>query len=421
MKKKILALLMCGVMSMMLLAGCGGGSSDNGGSAGGDAGGGQQTENQNPSEEAGGGDEQQSTITLDGSWPEEHVKIGVEVYDTSDEQLLAMQDYFSYLEENFNIEFVYSESLADPAGELDFIDSCASAGCKGIIGYYNVAGAQAMQEAIDQGMYYWGTEQYYDDFADNDHYVGCYTLAGGDVEGNGDFLGGYEMGYNLGKQGVKHVFYCSGGTGFGIQMFLDRMAGFEAGVAAAQDEGAEIQYDPAADLIEGWPGTDDFTAAVGTKLNGDYDGVAVAFNAAAIFQPIFDAGKAESIKVATIGEVSDTYYDSVQSGMISTVVYDCEEVVFANGVVQLLNAITGNLDATRGSDGKAGKIGVSRWVITDADTYNAIYDYHDGGEFFVSAEEMANCLVGLNPEATFDSVNEFYGSYTLEGALASIQ
>ncbi len=417
MKKKALALLMCATMVTGLFTGCGddaGTAAPDAGTAAPDAG------TEAPAAPAEGESEAEAS-SLDGTWPAEEIMIGMEVYDTADEQFLAFQNYLEYLTEYYNISFMYSESIGSAEDELDFIDSCASAGCQAIIGYYNVAGAAAIQEAIDQGMYYWGTEQYYDEFADNEKYLGCYTFIQDGVAENGDYLGGYELGYSLGMQGVKHVFYCNGGAGFGVQMFIDRQSGFEAGIAAAQAEGAEIQYDPSKDVIEGWPGTDDFTAAVGAKLAEDYDGAAVSFNAAALFQPIYDGGKADSIKVATIGEVSDTYYDAVQSGMIATVVYDCEEVVFANCMVQILNAVTGHVDATRNADGKAGKILTNRWTISDAETYNAIYDYHDAGNFFVSADDMAGLLVELNPEATYDSIAEYYGSFTLEGAMEVVQ
>ena len=349
------------------------------------------------------------------------MKIGFEAYDTTDEQFLAFQSYLESLKDYYNISFVYSESIASAEAELNFIDSCASAGCQAILGYYNVAGAKAIQETIDQGMYYWGSEQYYDQFADNDHYLGCYTfIKDGDTQ-NGDYLGGYQLGYSLGKAGVKHVFYCNGGASMGIQMFIDRQTGFEAGIKAAQGEGAAIQYDSAADVVEGWPGTDDFTAAVGAKLSGDYDGAAVSFNAAALFQPIADAGKSESIKVATIGEVSDTYYDAVQSGEIATVVYDCEEVVFASAIPQILNAVAGHVDATRGTDGKAGKTLVNRWTITDPETYDAIYSYHDAGNYFVTAEDISKVLVDFNSGATFQDVYKLYNSLDLDTAISAIK
>lgn len=410
MRKRIMALLMCGAISAAMLAGCG---TDNSVKSAADA-------NTSAAEEQGGKKDGEATA-LDGSWPEEQVTIGVEVFDTTDEQFLALQEYLEYLTDYYNISFMYSESISNAEGEMDFIDSCASAGCKAILAYYNVAGAEAIQRAIDQNMYYWGIEQYYDDFEENEMYLGTYTFTEGDVAENGDYLGGYELGYSLGMQGAEHVFYCNGGASFGVQMFIDRQAGFEAGVAAAQAEGAAIQYDSSADVIEGWPGTDDFTAAVGAKLAGDYDSAAVSFNAATLFQPIADAGKSDSIKLAAIGGVNDTYYDAAQNGLVSTIVYDCEEVVFGNAIVQILNAVTGHPDATRFADGKAGKVYTHRWTVTDADTFNAIYDYHDSGEYFISADDMSDLLAEFHDDVTFEDVDAFYSALDLDTAIKAVQ
>jgi TolA-binding protein len=413
MKKRIVSVLLCGAMSAALLAGCGSSSSDssNSGAATGNS----------AAEEAGDSEADTQVSSLDGSWPEEEVKIGVEAFDTTDEQFMQLQEYLDYLTDYYNISFMYSESIENAEGEMDFIDSCASAGCQAILAYYNVAGAEAIQRTIDQGMYYWGTEQYYDDFADNELYVGTYTFTEDSGTENGDYLGGYQLGYSLGMQGVEHVFYCNGGASFGVQMFIDRQSGFEAGVAAAQADGASIQYDPSTDVIEGWPGTDDFTAAVGAKLAGDYDGAAVSFNAATLFQPIADAGKTDSVKIAAIGGVNDTYYDAVNSGLVSTIVYDCEEVVFGNAVVQILNAVTGHGDAARNADGTAGKVYTYRWTIEDADTFDAIYDYHDNGNYFISADDMTQLLADFNEDVTFDDVNAYYSALDLDTAIAGIQ
>ncbi|MCD8156477.1 MAG: hypothetical protein LUD53_03355, partial [Clostridiales bacterium] len=400
-----------------LLAGCGSSSTSDSAAATDDT-----TSAAEETAEAEDTSEAETSVTLDGTWPEEGVTIGVEVYDTTDEQFLALQEYFDYVEENFNISFMYSESIENSEGELDFISSCASAGCDAIMGYYNVSGAEAMQQTIDQGMYCWGTEQYYDDFADEDLYVGTYTFVEDESSTeNGDYLGGYQMAYSLAEQGVTHIFYCNGGVSFGIQMFIDRQSGFVAGIEAAQADGYEITFNEDEDIVEGWPGTDDFTSAVGKMLASDYDGVAVSFNAASLFQPIADAGKSDSISVATIGETNDTYYDAVNSGLVTCIVYDCEEVVFANAIVQIVNAATGYGDVTRTDDGKAGKILTQRWTVTDADTFNAIYEYHDAGNFFVTAEDLANMFAGLNGDITFDDIYDYYSSLDAEGTISAIQ
>lgn len=409
MKKKLLSLALCTVMSASLIAGCGSSGSDS-------SGGGSSDQTSEEGSGAAGNSESGSSEAADlSSFPADTIKIGVESFDTTDEQFMALQEYLDYLADNLNLEMMYSESIDSAEAEMDFIDSCASAGCDAIFAYYNVS-PEAIQEAIDKGMYYWGTEQYAPDYEDNEYYVGCYTFTEGDSDENGDYLGGYQLGYSLGEQGVKHVFYCNGGASFGVQMFIDRQSGFEAGIAAAQADGYEIEYDSSADVIEGWPGTDDFTAAVSSKLSGDYDGAAVSFNAATLFQPINDAGKADSIKIAAIGGVNDTYYDAFNSGLVSTIVYDCEEVVFGNGIVSIINAVTGHGDVTRDGD-VAGRVLTYRWTLQDADQFNAIYDLHDNGEYYITAQDVANLCAEYNSSVTFDEINSYYQSFTLENTV----
>ena len=392
MKKKVLAVLLGSAMIAASFIGCG--SSETATTT---------TDDATATETTDAGD----TASAESLSFSTDVKLGVEVYDTTDEQFLQMKAYFDYLESSIdNLSFVYSESLADADAELNFIDSCASSGCNGIIGYYNIAEDAAIDECIAQGMYYWGTESCYDSFADNDMYVGCYTFPSEDGV-NGDYLGGYYMALGLADAGVQHVFYCSGGLSMNIPMFVDRNAGFEAGIAEAQANGSTIQYDPSTDRVDGWPDADGFAQNIATILDGDYDGAAASFNAAALFQPIATAGKDSSMKVATIGEVSDTYTFAVESGEIAVVVYDCEEVVFGNAVVELANAICGS--RLTNDDGTAFKVPVNRWVVSDADTYNTILDYHNGGNYYVTASDVVS-LVG----ASAADVESFYYGFTAD-------
>jgi len=413
MKKKLLTALLVAAMGTTMLAGCGETAATNDGAAN-DGAAEASADADAPADTA---DDSAATSTLDGSWPTETIKIGMEVYDTTAENYIALTGYFDYLKENFNIEIIPSEALASAEDEMAYIETCASSGCVGIIGFYNVAQAEAIQHCIDLGMYYWGTEEYYDQFADNDLYVGCYTFQEEGSENNGDYLGGYEMGYALGKAGCKHVFYCNGGVNFGIKMFIDRQTGFEAGIAAAQAEGCEIVCDPATDYIEGWPGTEDFTAALSVKLaDSSYDGCSSSFGIEALIQPIEDAGLSSTYKTATIGQVNEWFQGYFAAGMFAADVYDCEEVVFGNAVVDILNAATGHLDLTRGEDGKAGKIFVHRWTVTDSETYDAILATHTAGNYYITADDVASCLGELNPDATFASICELYGSRDLEYA-----
>ena len=149
---------------------------------------------------------------LDGTWPEETIKIAVELYDTTDEQALAIIDYFDYLEKYFNFDFMYSESISDAEGELAFIDAAAGAGCKGLFGYYNITETEAIKQCAAHDMFFVGAvggsgAASRDDLDQYDNYIGSYVLIGGngDTEHNGDYLGGYELGYAMAQQGYNHI------------------------------------------------------------------------------------------------------------------------------------------------------------------------------------------------------------------------
>jgi ABC-type sugar transport system substrate-binding protein len=154
---------------------------------------------------------------------EETVKIGVITYDTTDDQTKNFMAYYESLGEELGVEFMISESLADAEGELNFIADCASAGCIGIVGYYNESLEEAALAAADYGMYYWGgfggNEEAYDAVKANEYYVGGYTL------GDAEYNAGYEW-EKLCKQGCTKIVYNNGGADFGVAMFVDRQQDF---------------------------------------------------------------------------------------------------------------------------------------------------------------------------------------------------
>ena len=356
---------------------------------------------------------------LDGSWPEETIKIAVEWYDTTDEQTLAIEDYFSYLEEHFNIEFMYSESIADAEAELAFIDAAAGAGCKGLFGFYNITETEAIKQCAAHDMFFVGAvggsgAASRDDLDQYDNYIGSYVLVSemGD-EANGDYLAGYELGKNMAEQGYNHIAYCEGGASFGVQMFVDRKEGFLQGL---KDGGYDHFED--ADLVSGWPGTDEFAAAQTAVISGDYDAVVSSFNVAMWFQPVMESGR--EIALAAVGEANETYKDFFDMGVVKCLIYDCEETVFGVHIPMLINAIMGYEDMYRTEEGRPLTVPATRWTITAPEQIDAIYDYHDGGNFFVTAEEMAQAMKGLNPDATIDTYAEVF-NLSLDDAMAKIQ
>lgn len=361
----------------------------------------QVPENQAPENQA---------VTLDKSWPAEKVLIGFECFDTTDDQFLAIQKYYEYLAQYFNFEVMYSESIASAEDELKFIENCASAGAKAVIGYYNVSGAEAVQLCADKGMYYWGGADkaiIYDKFADNEYYLGGYD------GGKADYDSGYAMAKSLIDQGCEKLVYTSGGRDFGIDFFIDRSEGFYAAVeeAKASNPNIEVVYD-----VSGWPGTDAFTADQTKVCDMEIDGIACSTTAAVWFQPLSTVGKINTVKLATMGTVGDLYKDFVEGQIVTVLVYENEEVQFGGAIPAILNAVAGNGDANR-NNGKAANYKVERWIVTSADQYNAIFEKHSAGEYFVTAEDVASCIVNFNSEASYASFEEVYSTKTLDVAV----
>jgi len=358
---------------------------------------------------------------LDGSWPEEPVKIAVEVYDTSDDTVVGYEKYFEYLAQYYNVQFVFSESIASAEDEMAFIENCGSSGCKGYISGYNVTRETGIRRATEMGMYYWGVDRDLDaEFADNEYYLGGFlpVVDGSDAEGNGDFLLGYDLAYTLASSGSKHIAVCNGGADFGIQFFIDRQAGFFAGIEAAQADGFDIAFDPAADVVSGFPGTDEFAARQAQIINADYDAIAVLFSGALVWlQPLIDAGKFGQTKLSGVGAVDETVADLADTGAIGAMVYECEEVIFGNAVAMILNAVNGHADLVKGEEGVL-ELPVNRWTVVEPADFVAIAQKHAAGEYYITAEDMAQFFPEFNPDTTREDFISFYRSKTLENTLA---
>lgn len=330
--------------------------------------------------------------------PAEKVKIGFVTFTTGAEQYRGIKKYFEYLSQNLNIEFIYSEAIGSAEKELNFIESCASAGCIGIIGYYNVARATSIQLAIDKGMYYYGVAEendVYNAFLNNDHYLG------GNYGGNAEYECGYEMGKALVDAGCKRLVYASGGADMGVQLFIDRQKGFKDALAEATAAGKDVQlvYD-----VKGWPNTPPYiseqTAALGIE---GVDGVASSFGIATWLQPINDLGLADKIKLSSNDSLSETLVAPFAEGRMAGVSIE-QTSVHGIAIAIMINAYQGNLDITRNEEGNAPRIPLARWVATSNDEYQAYYNIETDGTWAVNAADVLSLIKSYDSTATYQKM-----------------
>ncbi len=321
------------------------------------------------------------------------IKIGVEIYDPTEAEFLKLKDYFdNYLAPLMNIQFIYSEAIADADGEFAFIDNCASAGCDAIMGYYNVAGVEAAWRAIDNGMYYsYGEQDLYEEMKSEPKYLN--GLIYGD---NGNWEAGYALGVALREVGCKKVVVGNGAANFGVQMFIDRTQGIYDGLG----EGVETI------VVAGFPDMGDgfFIPQSNALTTEGVDGIATTYNALDFWvQPAATAGL--NVPIATIGAVTDGFVGALADGTIKVLVAANIER-YGLQVAMIWQAVNGNkiVDA----DGFAPMIKQSYITFTDGETANA-YNELMKTEHIYSAEELMNmttydALIALQDSYTYDAV-----------------
>ena len=359
--------------------------------------------NPGTSQPAGDNTPEGPQLSADGRYPAETVKIGFETFTTTDEQFLGIQRYFDYLDDFFNIEIIYSEALDSAEGEIAFIEQCAAAGCKGIIGYYNVSNEEVIKLCEEKGMYYWGNgnNTAIVEYGNNtEYYVGSFYV------GNADYEYGYGCVEALANAGCKKIILVSGGAAFGVEMFIDRKAGAEA---AAKDFGLEIVYE-----VPGWPGTEDFSAHQTNALATDADGIASMLTALMWIQPLNVAGKFGQVKVAAVDAVNEVVIDMFGAGMYVGTATEITDV-FGMAIPMILNAVAGHTDKQRNADGSAMLVDSSWWLVSGIEQA-AYYASVQGGDngWAISIEDMKTILYDFNPDLAVEDFSALYSAMTME-------
>ena len=348
------------------------------------------------------------SLAADGRYPAELVKIGFVNYDTTADQVLAIQDYFKYLQTAFNFDVIWSESLSNAEQEFEFIERCAAAGCKAIIGYYNEGLDESAKLCASLGMYYWGgaeQDRIYEPNKNNDFYLGGY------YSGNMNYDFGYAITAALVANDCHKVIVMSGGKDYGVPFFIERYQGIIDGIEKAKAGGYDIEmvYE-----VPGWPGTEEFAAHQVAALQTEADSLAGTLNSMMWLQPMQVAGKFGQIKIASIGTADEDMVGLMHAGVFVGV---CVEIsgVFGLAIPMILNAVDGYASQQRNADGTAPKVNVSNWVITSADDMAYFADIErPGGTWTFNIDDMKTVLFAFNPDMKVEDLSTLYTATSAE-------
>ena len=163
------------------------------------------------------------------------VKIGVIVADATGSEALSFRNYYKeYIEQNYAVEFLYSDALTDAEAEKAAIENFITSGCKAIISLASADRPAQIEQCEKAGVYYAVAsgvlnDDEYAKYKDYKYYVGAIGPSL-DVE----YQTGYEMAKAQIAQGKTKFAIYGAGVGYRIDMHVQRTAGMLA--ALCEDE-----------------------------------------------------------------------------------------------------------------------------------------------------------------------------------------
>ena len=341
------------------------------------------------------------------------VKIGVLVADVSGEEALGFANYYrNYIQSNYNVEFSYTEQLADAAAEKAAIEKFAAQGYDAIISFSASDRATQLQTCIDNGLYYAVAsgmldDAQYEQFKTSEYFVG---QIGPSMDT--EYEAGYAMGKYFADQGAKKI--AMYGAFIPNPMHVFRAAGVLAGIGATYggasekdaivgqifaDQGIDLKKVESKDVelagyFQGFGDTtfDELFACIGAQPDAFLSvGMATTF----FTQNLNDAG----IAFSDINSFTSANGEAMADGKL---VYLAGKYSSSIGPVfaAVLNAVNGT--PVRDDEGNAISLSQDYLVATDADSFQK-YAAADQGDSPIFSKEVLDTIIGDVSYADFSA------------------
>ncbi len=364
---------------------------------------------------------------------DEKVTIGVLVADDTGAEALSFRAYYEeYLQEQYNVEFMYSEKLENAEQEVSAIESFATTGCEAVISFASADRNTQIEMCEESQMYYAVAtgvlkEDDFNAYKEYEYFVGS-TGPSTNIE----FEAGYDMAKYFIEEGDDNFLLYGGAANFGDEMHVYRIAGMLAAMCEADPDasydGATEKADLAAavtknggvdaskwssdkfevDYIGGFPDGDAFFANIAQKMGASGLQTLLAVDLAVEFFGGFTDGN--DVKLAQCGSYVESMKEPMESGMVTYLAGKfsaCNAPIF----VAVLNAVNGK--GIR-DNGCAFSVEQGYWVATDAETFNKYYDVCSSTTDPVYTKEILDKYLATDEEVTFDEFKAFVNAYTFD-------
>lgn len=418
--RKFLAVLMCMTVTVsMLLTGCGSTSEDT----------------NKTQDTAGTGTVAESTSSeTEGSIPklnmDETVKMGILVSDATSAEALAFRTYYTdYIQNQYNVELIYSDELKDAAGETSAIDTFITNNCKVIISFSSFDRAAQIEQCEEAGVYYAVatgtlTEEEYENYKGYEHYIGAIGPSL-DVE----FQTGYDMAKYYLDQGKTNFAIFGGAIPYYTEMHIYRAAGMLTAMVEAGGDNASYQGATTKDAIIGQIFTDGglVTGEIGTVnlmgYVGGYDmddawfGKCAQMAQTPDLEVILAVGNGSDffgtavagtdVKIASVDAYASNYGDAMSAGMLN---YLAGKFSASIGPIFIASYRAALGSPVRTEEGNALALSQGYWVATSAEQFQEFYTVDSSTEAPAYTKDMLDSLL----TADYATFADFVSKYSFE-------
>lgn len=366
------------------------------------------------------------TVSAGAIDDETNVKIGVLVSDATSAEALAFRSYYeNYIQEQYNVTFMYSDELGDAAAEASAIDNFIGNNCKAIISLSSFDRIAQVYQCEDAGVYYavaTGTlsDEEYEEVKDFEFYVGA---IGPDLAT--EFQTGYDMAKYFLDNGKTKFAIFGGAIPYYTDMHIYRAAGMLAAMCDAGNgdykgtTGFDIVGQIYADgeietgaigsvevlgYVGGYDMDDAWFGKCAEMSNAEGLEVLLAVGNGSDF---FAASKAADVQIGSVDAYADSYKEAMEAGSLN---YLAGKFSASIGPIfmAVLSAVQGS--PIRTEDGCAIALSQGYWVATSAEQFNEYYAADSSKEDPAYTRELLDTLFG----ASYEDFAAFVAAYSFE-------
>lgn len=316
-------------------------------------------------------------------------KIGVLVSDKSTAEALGFMNYYQeYIADQYDVEFVYSDELANAAEEKSAIESMVASNCKAVISFSSFDREAQIKQCEKEKVYYSVatgtlTAEQYEAYKGYDYYVGSIG-----PDNDTEFNTGYNMAKYYINKGMKKFGIFGGAVPYYTEMHIYRVAGMltamvesggadasyggekvkEAIVGKIYTDGCQINTGSIGDIellsyVGGYAMDEPFWASCAAAVN---EPGLEAFLAVGNGSDFFAASKPATVQLASVDAYAKAYGDAMQAGSLN---YLAGKFSSSIGPIFLatLRAVNGKKLTT--AEGNALALGQGYWVSTSYDDF----------------------------------------------------